>query len=223
MAKSNDLLYVTFKEAGKCNTSQHCPQKAESCKNLDYNVNNYHKYQNWRITFFNLLFWNNYECIRSCKNCTETYFIPFTHSPRWLLLIMLTYKKAINLLTILKYQNIKTRKLALVQCVCMVQYHFITCADSLTKYRTIPSPQRSSHSSFIVTPIYPPPTPSNPWQPQSVLYLYIFFYSRMLCNRIIQYVTTWDWLFLFCLCQLSMDCGPSMLPTAFYLKKKKFL
>lgn len=56
MAKSNDLPYVTFKEAGKCNISQHCPQKAESCKNLDYNVNNYHKYQNWRITFFNLLF-----------------------------------------------------------------------------------------------------------------------------------------------------------------------
>ena len=33
------------------------------------------------------------------------YFIPFTHSPGWLLLITLTYKKAINLLTILKYQN----------------------------------------------------------------------------------------------------------------------
>ena len=131
MAKSNDLPYVTFKEAGKCNKSQHCPQKAENCKNLDYNVNDYRKYQNWSITFFNLLFWNNYECIRSCKNCRETYFIPFTYSPQWLLLITVTLK-SYKLVTILKYQNIKTRNLALVQCVCMVWCHFITCADSLT-------------------------------------------------------------------------------------------
>ena len=35
---------------------QYCPQKAESCKNWDYNINDYHKYQNWRITFLTFYF-----------------------------------------------------------------------------------------------------------------------------------------------------------------------